>query len=298
MAVAASRQSPTPVRAERSLFTRLFDDAAVFPPGNAPLPEALASHRALRAGPYAALVGPLLVPAASVAGLVALLDGRSEPVRVAVVARPGVGAAEVVAAVSTAAGTPVEVVGLEVGAASGWRDLLGLGVPLTVEVPRADDGQARIVAGLAGATGSTPVQAKLRTGPTPAWPWPDETEVAGFIRAAVDHDLGFKLTGGLHHAVRGTYAASGPASAGPAEEQHGLLNVLAAVRWALNGEEAPAMAELLAERDTAALVATVERMSTADAAVTRAFFTAYGCCGVTDPIGELIALDLLEDSPG
>jgi hypothetical protein len=35
-------------------------------------------------------------------------------------------------------------------------------------------------------------------------------------------------------------------------------------------------------------------MSAADAAIVRAFFTAYGCCTVTDPIDELIQLGLIE----
>ncbi|HNQ07315.1 MAG TPA: hypothetical protein PKH97_09040, partial [Tetrasphaera sp.] len=51
----------------RALFADLFDDAAVFPPGNSPLDAAVAGHRRLRRSPYADLVGPLLLPPASVA---------------------------------------------------------------------------------------------------------------------------------------------------------------------------------------------------------------------------------------
>jgi hypothetical protein len=85
--------------------------------------------------------------------------------------------------------------------------------------------------------------------------------------------------------VRGTYDG---------EEQHGILNVLVAVRWALNGDDVDELVPLLAERDPAVLVEHVTRMSAADASIVRAFFTAYGCCGVTDPINELAALGLLE----
>ena len=105
------------------------------------------------------------------------------------------------------------------------------------------------------------------------------------MRNAIDHDLGFKLTGGLHHVVRGTHDG---------QEQHGLLNVLAAVRWALNGEDVDELVPLLAERDPAVLVPQITRMSAADAAIVRAFFTAYGCCEVTDPIGELTTLGLVQ----
>jgi len=49
-----------------------------------------------------------------------------------------------------------------------------------------------------------PVRAKFRTGSTTETPVPTQTELAIFIRAAVDHDLSFKLTGGLHHAFSQT----------------------------------------------------------------------------------------------
>lgn len=42
------------------LFRGLFDDAAVFPPGNLPVAEAVPAHRAHRAAWYAEAVGPLL----------------------------------------------------------------------------------------------------------------------------------------------------------------------------------------------------------------------------------------------
>src|SRR2546423_9174583 len=48
-------------------FVGLLDDAAVFPPGNAPLPDAVAAHREHRAAWYAPMVGPLLLPPEDVA---------------------------------------------------------------------------------------------------------------------------------------------------------------------------------------------------------------------------------------
>jgi hypothetical protein len=295
--------------AEPALFASLLDDAAVFPPGNAPLDEAVRLHHELRHGPYAALVGPLLVPAAGVATLVSV---AAEPLRVAVIGRPGVPHAEVAAAVAEVRSAPgLEVAGIEVGWTADWRDTWLAdhtaleATPLTLEVPRGDEQAAAIADIAADASDSLALQAKFRTGATEAWPWPDEPELAAFVRAAIDHDLGFKLTGGLHHAVRGTYPVDGPVAgpvAGPVsgpgtgatEEQHGLLNVVCAVRWALNGEEVEELVPLLEDRDAANLVPQVERMSAADASIVRAFFTAYGCCGVLDPIRELAALGLVE----
>ena len=270
--------------AERSLFASLVDDAAVFPPGHAPLPEAVRRHRTHRTSRYAACVGPLLVPASAAGDLEPLLD--DEPLRVGVIGRPGTPGEVVGAAVEALRATAgIEVAGVELGWTPDWRATDFGGLPLSLEVPRGAD-QVAAIADLASDTSdATPLQAKFRTGATETWGWPDETELATFIRAAIDHDLGFKLTGGLHHVVRGTHDG---------EEQHGLLNVLTAVRWALNGEEVGELVPLLAERDPAVLVPQITRMSAADAAIVRAFFTAYGCCEVTDPIGELTTLGLVQ----
>jgi hypothetical protein len=270
--------------AEAALFEGLVDDAAVFPPGNAPLPEALRLHRIHRASGYAGCVGPLLVPASAAVELVELLGG--DALRVGVIGRPGTPPADVAAAVALLRATgAVEVAGVEMGWTPDWRDACVAGLPLSLEVPRGE-AQEQAIADIArDPTDSTPLQGKFRTGATQTWAWPDETELATFLRTCIDHDLGFKLTGGLHHTVRGSRDR---------EEQHGLLNVIAAVRWALNGEDVDELVPLLAERDRAVLLRQITRMSVADAAVVRAFFTAYGCCEVTDPIGELIDLHLIE----
>lgn len=276
--------------AERALFEGLIDDAAVFPPGNAPLDEAVRLHREHRTSGYAAFVGPLLVPASAVDELVSLV-GQGDPLRVSVIGRPGTAPAQVADAVRRLRDTDsVEVVGAELAWTPDWRRTRPEGLPLTLEVARGE-GQVEAVADIAeDASDAVPLQAKFRTGATPSWPWPDERELATFIRTAIDHDLGFKLTGGLHHAVRTTVAAD---TLQP--EHHGLLNVITAVRWALNGEDVDELVPLLTERDPAILVPQVTRMSVADASIVRAFFTAYGCCRVTDPVGELTALNLVAE---
>jgi hypothetical protein len=270
--------------AEPSLFASLVDDAAVFPPGSAPLPEAVRRHRVHRASGYAACVGPLLVPAAAAGDVVALLDG--DPLRVGVIGRPGTAGSDVAAAVRVLRSCgAIEVAGVELGWTPDWRATDFGGLPLSLEVPRGADQAAAIADIAADTSDAVALQAKFRTGATDTWAWPDETELATFIRSAIDHDLGFKLTGGLHHVARGTHDG---------QEQHGLLNVLATVRWALNGEDVDELVPLLAERDPAVLVPHITRMSAADAAIVRAFFTAYGCCEVTDPIGELTTLGLVQ----
>jgi len=283
-------------RAERALFKALFDDAAVFPPGLAPLPQAVADHVARQTSSYADLVGPLLLPASEIEDFLQLGHPPLVPgQQVALIGRPGTELAQVGNALSRLNERPaVTVTGVEIGWSRDWHRALGWGVSLSVEVPRDTELNRALSDVQAHADDPSPVQAKFRTGSTSEAPAPTTTELATFIRACVDHDLGFKLTGGLHHAISGT-TTNRP---GTADEDHiGFLNVIAATRWALAyGAEVPEMDSLLSQRDPAELLDIITRMSEADASVVRAFFTSYGCCGVMDPIGDLTALGLIRET--
>jgi hypothetical protein len=286
--------------AERVLFQGLFDDAAVFPPGLAPLPQAVRDHVARQSGPYADLVGPLLLPVSAVAEL---LNLEHPSLEIALVGRPGTSLALVGEALSALGERPgVTLAGVEVGWTADWHQSTAWGaltagsrgsqVLRSIEVPRdlgLEDALSDIHAQADDASGvDHPVQAKFRTGSAPSQPAPTAFELATFIRASVDHDLSFKLTGGLHHAISQTTPAG--------EDQLGFLNVIAATRWALaHGAEVPEMESLLSQRELGPIVDIITRMSEADASVLRAFFTSYGCCGVMDPIGDLATLGLIRE---
>jgi hypothetical protein len=284
------------------LFERLIDDAAMFPPGDAPLERAVSEHLGHRAAWYGGLVGPLLVRTADVAELAGVVaaQGLRGALAVGVIA-PG-GVAEARAALATARARPeLEVVAIELPLASAgdlsadWTELGAGGRRVWWEVAAGEsdalgdsvrgqlDRLARAVppAALGGA--------KLRTGGVTPEAFPDEALVARFLRHAIDVDLTFKLTAGLHHAVRRTDPDTGL-------EQHGVLNVLCAIKAALNGAEEPGLEEVLAQRDPADLVDRAHGMSAADASVIRAFWSSFGCCGVTDPIDDLVALGLVDSN--
>lgn len=270
------------------LFEALIDDAAVFPPGNAPLDVAVSRHRAHRTAPYAGLVGPLLAPASDVDALVAEVDRQpGASIEVGLIARPGVDPAVVVSAIERLRDVgDLRVVGAELGWFAGWRDLAVDGTPLTLEIPRGAEHDRALEDVRAGTdeVGHV-VQTKFRTGATPTWAWPEESELAAFIVECARLGLPFKLTGGLHHAVRAEHDG---------EPQHGLLNVLLAVRSALHDGAPEAVEALLAQRDADLLADAVSGLDDSDARGIRGLLTAYGCCEVTDPIDELEDLDLLE----
>lgn len=279
------------VKAERPtgriLFRGLFDDAAVFPPALTPLPEAVTDHVARQSCSYADLVGPLLLPASAIGDL---LDFEHPWLELALVGRPGTNLALVGEALSRLRERPgLTVIGVEIGWSPEWHQATRWGAPCSVEVPRGAKLECALSDLQAHADDPNPLQAKFRTGSTPEQPPPTSTDLAIFIRACVDHDLSFKLTGGLRHAISQTTSAS--------QDRFGFLNVIAATRWALaHGAEVPEMESLLSERDPVPILNIITRMSEADASVVRAFFTSYGCCAVLDPIGELAGLRLIRET--
>lgn len=280
-----------PLAGDAPLLRGLLDDAALFPPAALPLAEAVAAHRAHRESRYAAAVGPFLVAATSVADLVALLDADppSEPLEVTLVARPGTDPTTLTAAIDALHDHPfVRVVGAELGWEAGWRDLGLDDLAVALELPRGDTHAAALADVTAGADEGRRVVAKFRTGPTPTWAWPDEVELAAVLVATAGADVPLKLTGGLHNAVRGTYEVGGAL-----EENHGVLNVLLATAAAVSGAGAEEVAALLRLRDSEALVELVAAWPDATATEVRTALVSYGCCTVTDPLGELADLGLI-----
>lgn len=286
--------SPPP----RSLFRRWVDDAAVFPPGDAPVPDAWSAHLVLRQGRYGDLVGPLLIGTPGAASLVDAAADRPapRPVDVGVIARAGTAVEDLLAAVATVRSSPqLRVASVEVAhdEAGRWRPALDLGVPVAVEVPRDASSQQHALDDVAAAAGAGPVVlAKLRTQATPTAPVPTPEELAAFLLAVRDRSLPFKLTGGLHHAVATTVTTD----AGQ-EDQHGALNVLVAAHRLETGADAAALAETLASRDAAALASAARGLDEDRAATVRTRFVSFGCCGVLDPLEDLAGLDLLAGAP-
>ncbi len=109
----------------------------------------------------------------------------------------------------------------------------------------------------------------------------DDQRAAAALREAVDLDLAMRLAG------PGRALLSGQGG------RYGWLNVLCAVRAALNGTEGAALAAILTATDAAALTSAARRMSEADAAVTRAFLAGIEVDDVDATLAGLLALGLI-----
>ncbi|WP_326835308.1 hypothetical protein VSH64_10330 [Amycolatopsis rhabdoformis] len=267
----------------------LFDDAAVFPPGLMPLPEAVSAHARHRTAPYAELVGPLVLAASTLDELEPLLL-QGELLDLSVTCPQG--AAQLPAVFAAADRLPVRLRGVEVAmppqasvaeffAALDTASDAGPGeVPVFVEVPRDSRG-AEVVTTLA----NTGYLAKFRTGGVTAELYPGVAELAAAIALVVAAGVAFKATAGLHHAIRNTDPATG-------FDQHGFLNLLAAVGAALDGADERELAAVLADRDGAAVAA---RASALDADAVRSRFLSFGTCSVLEPLAELVDLGVVPD---
>jgi hypothetical protein len=259
-----------------SSLGELIDDAALFPPGNAPMPVAVAAHRYYLGEPYAELIGPLLCPVDRTAELRAELRA-GDLLRVGLIAgadRAGLAAA--VEAVDADERLHLDRVELPLDPAgvAATADSLDAAVapdvPAWVELPWDSAGRAALD-GLRGWRGPRPVHAKFRTGGAVVPPADALAERIAACHAGVP--LPFKCTAGLHSAVRHDGA-------------HGFLNVLVASGTAARGGPVAEVAAALAETSGDRLVAELRRLGTAGA------FRSFGSCSVDEPLADLVALGL------
>jgi hypothetical protein len=273
--------------APRPLFAGLVDDAALFPPGDARMGDALRAHAQHRAASYGEMVGPFLCPVSRVDEMAAALPDGQQVELSLVVDVTGEAAHHALRQAATDA--RLTLVAVEAAHARLGTDAAVVGenmrrLPTAVgylEVARTGFDEALDLVARGGWRA-----AKYRTGGTGAGDFPSEGELAAFIVACASRGLPFKLTAGLHHVVRNTAADTG-------FEQHGLLNALVATAGARAGADEGATALVLASRDGKALAATVQGWSEPDALDVRLLLRSVGCCGVTDPLDELAELDLL-----
>src|SRR5205085_10396045 len=128
----------------------------------------------------------------------------------------------------------------------------------------------------------TAVAAKFRTGGLAAELFPTPIELAAVICACRDRDLPFKLTAGLHHAIRHTDPETGFV-------HHGFLNVLVGAAQAAADAEVADVGATLAGTDPVPLIEAARRLLSRR----RPLWTGYGSCSVTEPLDDLSRLGLL-----
>lgn len=266
----------------KALFDALLDDAATFPPGNAPMRVAVQRHVAHRQAWYADFVAAFVCAAGRIDELAAYagVTGTSIGVSVTVTAAdPPVG--DVAERVIRARG--LRLAAVEVRAArrpdpDGLAAMRVPAVPTYVEVPVAEVDD-EIVATLRDAG----LGLKLRTGGTTADAFPSSESLARAIRRAVSAGTRFKCTAGLHHAVRRRDPRTG-------HDHHGFCNVVLATHAALHDADPRAC---LDSRDPVSLAAQVRGLSAGEVAGIRRLFRSFGTCSIEDPVVDIADMGLV-----
>lgn len=266
----------------------LVDDAAVFPPGDAPLSDATAAFTAREQEWYAGLVGSFVLRDTDLPHV----RGFDAPLSVVVTG----GAGQLAGPLGLADRLGLRIAALEVAVRdvddpvgnvrridAAARDA-GIEVPVLIEVPGPPTATWLAAVDEVAACDH---RLKLRLGHVDHDLVPDAPAVAGWIDAALDRELSFKATAGLHRAVRHDPEGGGA---------HGFLNVLAATLALWDGGSAADAAAVLEQRDGAALA---DSLSGPGLASARRWFTSFGSCSVTEPLEDLLTLGLVEqkDTP-
>ncbi|MBM9458668.1 hypothetical protein JK386_02005 [Nocardioides sp. zg-536] len=268
------------------LLRRLYDDAAVFPPGDLPVADAVAAHLDHRASEHAALVGPLvLAPEHLGEAAAALAADPGAGIEVALTLSSPELAADALETARTIPGLGVCAVESALPAGAGVDALVLLEpaaelVEIFVEVPR-DERRPTVVAALAELGWA----AKLRTGGVRAEAYPGEEELAEALVLLASAAVPVKATAGLHHAVRHTAEGTG-------FEEHGFLNLLLAADAARLHATVAEVAGLLAARDRTRVAREVREASVR----VRESFRSIGTCSIAEPLTELAALRLVPAS--
>lgn len=262
-----------------SSFHQFFDDAAVFPPGLAPLPKAVEEHVRYSQDPVTReFIGPLVLPLDKVEEAVSLAAGAPLGVSVVVTAER---LAEVESLVSSSwEGDPVltiDAVEIKAGAdtAGGIDKAVAFrsqhpSIEVFVELPAAE-----ITDTSATELKRQGLALKFRTGGIEKHLFPSAGQLVDVLDTAVRAGLPFKLTAGLHRAMRYTDVETG-------FDHFGFLNIAAATAALRNGRDKQQALELL-DSDDANAVAT----EAAQHPGWRDSFLSFGTCSMVEPTETL-----------
>ncbi|SHE67260.1 hypothetical protein [Streptoalloteichus hindustanus] len=292
MSSAVELRAPGP-RGIPPLLARLVDDAALFPPGNAPMPDAVRGHLQARTGPHAGVVGLFLCPASRLPELISeLVKAKpTAPVGLSLVIDTGMGGVPKAVSIVESRRELLALRMVEMPAPTDvddvWLERVAEFVPedaIRVLEPRrpspGDRAEWLTSIRKVAEHGCWP---KLRCGGVTAEAFPSVEEVSDFLAVATTTGVPFKATAGLHHAVRHGDPETG-------FQHHGFLNLLLATARSLSGRDVRAVLE---STDAAALAAEARALPEPAAHAVRAVFSSYGSCSLSEPVEDLEGLGLL-----
>jgi len=285
-----------------ALFAGLIDDAAVFPPGSASVPEAVRRHREHRSAWYSPLIGPLVVPDTELAQVsraaldtAAAATAEGEDLAVSVVISSGAGG---LVALARRDLPGLRVVAAEI-ALRDLDDLAGNAGRVVAAAEELDPDEVSVFVevpyghGWIGAVEvieAASLFGKIRTGGLEADAFPTADQLAQQLSVLIEADLPFKATAGLHRAWPNRVTDE----RGQTLHQHGFVTVAMAIEALIDGAGTEGAVDLLQLDDPGRIFTALQGWDVPAAARVRRRWRGFGCCGVTEPVDDLVALGLIE----
>lgn len=265
-------------------FHEFFDDAAIFPPGLAPLDVAVREHiRRSKDEVAREFIGPLILPLDKVREAVPLAAGERLTLSVIVLADE---LESVDKLLEELADTAVSVSTLEVKLSDGAVAAITTAadvksahpeLKIFLELSYADVTEENLVA-----LQSAGLDLKFRTGGIKQELFPSSEQIIDVLSQVVAHGIAFKLTAGLHRAIRYTDENTG-------FHHFGFANIAAATAALKNGASKEEAQQLLDSSDS---VTVTEALNAGDG--WRESFTAFGTCSVAEPVETLVEIGLVD----
>lgn len=266
-----------------------MDDAALFPPGKAAMPDAVREHLAGRAGRRAGVIGLFLCTASRLPELITeLIKAKpASPIGLSLVVDTGLGGLPKAVSIVESRTELLSLRMVEMPAPSDvdavWLERVDEFVPedaiRVIEPRRGGVGWLEGVRRVAD-RGYWP---KLRCGGQSVEAFPSLDQVADFLAVLAGSGGSFKASSGLHNAVRHTDPDTG-------FPHHGFLNLLVATGRALAGGDVLAA---LASEDGPELATEAAELTDDAARAVRGVFASYGSGSLTEPVADLEKLGLL-----
>ncbi|HKW14407.1 MAG TPA: hypothetical protein VJS69_07980 [Candidatus Krumholzibacteria bacterium] len=291
-------------RTLHTLLHTIVDYAGLFPPAGLSMDSAAGLYASYHASTHAWMLGRFVVPVSRLDELVNSMQRvgslQANPWRLSALMSAN-HAADVAATLAFNEAKHHAMVDVFEVKASTVEEIRAIArvVPQTiktyVEIPIEKDPRELIMA-----LAEVKLRAKMRTGGTVPGSIPPTEHVARFMRACYAANVAFKATAGLHHPLRSEHGLSYETDA-PRGVMHGFLNVFLAAAFHYNGLTQRDAVELLNATTLDGVVMDDDKMSWREYVVTRnevstvrrRFATAFGSCSFTEPVEDLVTLELL-----
>ena len=297
----------------KNLVTEIVDYAGLFPPAQLPLEQVVENYEEYLSGDFGWMLSRLVLPI----GKLPEFERQSPFVQsehrwkisalIPPVSDPGFEAAiqslngfnERYSPNNKAVIDNIEIKAPTIELVNKTAGSIPEGIAAFLEIPHAEYPTDHIKA--IAAADQRNLFAKIRTGGVTEDLIPSATQVASFIVACAEHEVGMKATAGLHHPIRGSYRLT-YADDPDCGTMFGFLNVFLAGCFAYAGHQNKEfIANVLSESDTSAFAVTEDGIQYQSHKISAqrikeirdTKLTTFGSCSFTEPTTELQQLGWL-----